>query len=199
MPELTFDKSKTALLVMDVQNTQVRLVQQAGQERNLLQEVRSVIDGARRVGVPVIYVVVRFRKGHPEAHPRNRLQQTNKQLGRHQEGTPDSEIHADVAPQPEEIVVVKRRVNAFHNTDLSVVLGAQGIETLVLTGIATSGVVLSTTRYAADADYELVILEDCCADPDPEAHACLMEKILPRQATIATARDFLTAVASARG
>lgn len=197
MPELTLNKSKTALLVMDVQNDQVRRIQETGQRPDLLQKIRSVIDGARQAGVPVIYVVARFRPGHPEAHPRNRFQQMNKRLGRLQEGTADAEIHAEVAPQPGEIVVVKRRVNAFFNTDLSVVLNAKGIETLVLTGIATSGVILSSTRYAGDADYELVILEDCCADPNPEVHAFLVEKILPFQATIASAQDFLKAVASA--
>lgn len=144
-------------------------------------------------------MAVRFRPGHPEAHPRNPFQWANKQSGRLQEGTADAEIHAEVAPQPGEVVVVKRRVNAFYNTDLDTVLRAQGIETIVLTGIATSGVILSSTRYAADADYQIVVLEDCCADADPTVHACLVEKILPRQATIASADDFLKALAELPG
>jgi nicotinamidase-related amidase len=65
-----------------------------------------------------------------------------------------------------------------------VVLRSQGIGTLVLTGIATSGVVLSTLREAADKDYELVVLADCCADGDSEVHRVLLEKVFPRQADV---------------
>jgi nicotinamidase-related amidase len=197
MPTLTFDTNKTALLIMDVQNDQVRRIQETGQRPDLLQKICSVLDVARQAGMLVIYVVARFRPGHPEAHPKNRFQQMNKRLGRLLEGTLDAEIHAEVAPQTGDLVVVKRRVNAFFNTDLSILLNARGIETLVLAGIATSGVILSSTRYAGDADYELVILDDCCADPNPEVHSFLIEKILPFQATIANAQDFLKAVAGA--
>jgi len=48
---------------------------------------------------------------------------------------------------------------------------AKEIETIVLFGIATSGVVLSTLLEASDADYRLVVIEDCCADLDAELHA----------------------------
>jgi nicotinamidase-related amidase len=75
-------------------------------------------------------------------------------------------------------------VSAFAGTDLDMILRANGIETLVLAGIATSGVVLSTLRHAADADYKVVVAEDCCADRDPEVHRVLTEKVFPRQATI---------------
>jgi len=194
MAELSLDPSKTALLVMDVQNDQVGRVREAGQLGNLLENVRRAIDAARRAGMPVIYVVARFRKGHPEAHPRNPFQMWNKQMNRLVEGTPEAEIHEAVAPLPDDIVVTKRRVNAFFNTDLSTVLGAKGVDTLVLTGIATSGVVLATVRYAADADYGLVVLEDCCADQDAEVHSVLMRKVFPRQATVATLQDFLAAL-----
>jgi hypothetical protein len=49
-----------------------------------------------------------------------------------------------------DLIVTKRRVSAFTGSDLEVVLRAAGTEHLVLTGIATSGVVLSTLRQAAD-------------------------------------------------
>lgn len=198
MAELNIDKSKSALLVMDVQNDQVGLIQQAMPERgDLPRRIARIADAARRQAMPVIYVAARFRKGHPEAHPRNKFQQMNKQRGRLVEGTTDADIHADVAPRPDELVVVKRRINAFFNTDLAILLGAKGIETLVLTGIATSGVILSTVRYAADADYAIIILEDLCADRDAEVHRFLIEKILPFQATIASSDDFVRSIGRA--
>ena len=55
---------------------------------------------------------------------------------------------------------------------------------MVLTGIATSGVVLSTLREAADKDYKLTVLADCCADGDDEIHRVLTTKVFPRQADV---------------
>jgi nicotinamidase-related amidase len=67
----------------------------------------------------------------------------------------------------------------------------------VLAGIATSGVVLSTIRQAADLDYELTVLEDGCADADPEVHRVLMEKVFPRQASVITAQEWISGRAEA--
>ena len=107
----------------------------------------------------------------------------------------EPEIHAQVAPQPTEVIVTKRRVGAFATTDLESVLRAHEVTCLVLLGIATSGVVLSTVRWAADADYALIVLEDCCADADEEVHRVLMQKVFPRQATVVPSQAFLQALA----
>jgi nicotinamidase-related amidase len=93
-----------------------------------------------------------------------------------------------------EIVVIKHRVGAFFATDLDMILRANEIDTLVLCGIATSGVVLSTLRHAADADYRIVVLRDCCSDADPEVHACPLNKVFPRQATVVASGSFLAAL-----
>jgi len=61
-------------------------------------------------------------------------------------------------------------------------------------GIATSGVVLSTVRWAADADYDLIVLDDCCADGDAEVHRVLTQKVFPRQATVLSSQAFLQAL-----
>ena len=84
-----------------------------------------------------------------------------------------SDIHADVAPKDGDIVIMKHRVSAFTGTDLEMILRANEIDTLVLFGIATSGVVLSTLVDAADRDYRLTVIRDCCADTDAELHSCL--------------------------
>ena len=94
------------------------------------------------------------------------------------------EIHPAIAPQPTDIVVMKRRVSAFSGSDLEVVLRAQDITHLVLCGIATSGVVLSTLREAADKDYQLTVLADCCVDNDEEVQRVLLTKVFPRQAEV---------------
>jgi nicotinamidase-related amidase len=99
-----------------------------------------------------------------------------------------------VAPRPGDVVVTKHRVSAFAGTDLDMILRANGVETLVLAGIATSGVVLSTIRYAADADYRLVVVADCCADRDPEVHRVLVEKVFQRQARVVKAAEVIAAL-----
>ena len=80
--------------------------------------------------------------------------------------------------------MTKRRVTGFAGSDLEVILRSQGIGHLVLAGLSTSGVVLSTLREAADKDYRISVLSDCCADPDPEVHQLLLTKIFPRQAEV---------------
>jgi nicotinamidase-related amidase len=73
-------------------------------------------------------------------------------------------------------------------------LRANNIETLIILGYATSGVVLSTVRYAADSDYRLVVVEDCCADQDPEVHNFLTQRIFPRQAEVVSADEVIQAL-----
>ncbi|MDE3069444.1 MAG: cysteine hydrolase, partial [Acidobacteriota bacterium] len=105
-----------------------------------------------------------------------------------------SVIHDAVKPQGGDVVVTKRRVSAFSGSDLDVVLRANRIDSLVLSGIATSGVVLSTLRQAADLDFALAVLSDCCADTDEEVHRLLIGKVFPRQAQILTAGEWVAAL-----
>ena len=195
MSDLKLDPKKTALLIMDVQNDQYGMLEKAGQATGFLENVKQVLDAARAAGALVIYVVARFRPGHPEASPRNRFNTYNKAQGRLVEGSDGAAIRVEVAPLADDIVVIKRRINAFFGTDLDGVLRANGIESIVLTGIATRGVILSSTRHAGDADYDIVILRDCVGDPDPELHAVLMDKVLPMQAAVANTADFVAAIA----
>ena len=192
-PSLKLDARRTALLVMDYQNDIVDLL--PAEERGpLLDRASSLVAGARQAGLPVIYVVVRFRDGYPEVSAQNPRFAFLKQAGLLREGTPGAEIHARVAPRPGDVVVTKRRVGAFSTTDLETVLRARNVGTLVLAGIATSGVVLSTVRWAADLDYQLVVVADACADRDPEVHRILTQKVLAAQATVVSAAEALKAI-----
>lgn len=192
--DFTVDRDRTAILIMDYQNEIVSMLPE-GQQRVLLPQAGRVLNEARQAGLPVIYVVVRFREGYPEVNPRNKAFGGLKGSGRLTEGTAGADIHPEVAPQGGDVVVTKRRVGAFSTTDLMCVLKAREADTLVLLGIATSGCVLSTVRWAADMDYQLVVVSDCCADRDEEVHRVLMEKVFPRQATVVTAQEFLNALA----
>ena len=194
MAELSLDPQKTALLIMDMENDQFAAATKAGVAGDLLANNQRAAAAARAAGVPVIYVVARFRPGHPEAHPRNKFQVHNKQVGRLVEGEEGGKIVAGLEPQEGDVVVTKRRVNAFFQTDLDLLLRAGDRTMLVLTGIATGGVILSTVRYASDADYELAVLKDASADPDVERHECLFNHVLPMQAAIASTDEFVAAI-----
>jgi nicotinamidase-related amidase len=185
---LIIDPAHTAVLIMDYQNGIVASL--PGDQTPFLQRAADVLAAARKSGLMVIHIMVAFRSGHPEIGQGNLMFNGLRQSGRFAAGDPNSEIHPAVLPQPGDIVVTKRRVSAFAGSDLELILRARGIDTLVLFGIATSGVVLSTVRQAADADYRLIVLADGCADRDEDVHRCLLDKILPRQADVIMAGVF---------
>jgi nicotinamidase-related amidase len=179
----------SALLVMDMQNG---IVERIDDDGAVLARVGAAVTAARGAGVPVIFVRVAFRPGYPEASPRNKgfgaiAEHAGDAFTVHGHAT---QVHAALGPAPGEPVVVKKRVSAFCGSDLEVLLRSLGITDLVLTGIATSGVVLSTVREAADRDYGLTVLADCCADQDAEVHRVLVEKVFPRQSEVMNACEW---------
>ena len=181
------NNNKTALLVMDMQAPMVGMLPNAPV---LIAQVRTAIEHARANSIPVIYVVVGFREGFPEVSMNNKSFSGAKERFASISITDFVKIHPDVAPLAHEVTTTKRRVSAFAGSDLEVLLRAYGVDHMVLTGIATSGVVLSTTREAADKDYKITILSDACGDPDEEVHLVLTTKIFPRQADVLTVAEW---------
>jgi nicotinamidase-related amidase len=113
----------------------------------------AILNAARQAGIPVIFVRVAFREGHPEVRARNKsFSAVGKpgtvvgSLGSLILANAAAQIHDSVAPVAQEPTVTKLRLSAFKGNDLEVILRSQGIDTLVLAGIATSGVVVSTLR-----------------------------------------------------
>ncbi|HEY0244741.1 MAG TPA: isochorismatase family cysteine hydrolase [Mucilaginibacter sp.] len=177
----------TALLVMDMQ---VGILGMLPDAAAIIGNVAKAIANARDKKIPVIYVVVGFRQGAPEINMNNKTFAGGKERFANMDMTAFMTVHPDLAPQADEVTVAKRRVCAFTGSDLEVILRAYGIQHMVLTGIATSGVVLSTVREAADKDYQLTVLADCCADADEEVHRVLTTKVFPRQADVLTLEEW---------
>lgn len=175
------DPARTALLVMDLQNGIVGRYPHAD---DVVERTASLIDRVRAAGATVGYVRVGLTEAEAAAVPAtNRIFASATGRGLDADG-PATQIDDRLAPSPQDLVVRKRRVGAFSTTDLDDRLRERGIDTLALTGIATSGVVLSTVREAADRDYRVLVVEDLCLDNDPEAHAVLVGKVFPRQAEV---------------
>ena len=166
------ETGKSALLIMDVQPG---IVDRLPDKDTYMARVSRAVEFAHARQITLIYVVVGFRPGAPEAA-----------------GIFKQHAQALINPRPAiaaietDLVVTKRRVSAFTGSDLEVILRAQKIDHLVLAGIATSGVVLSTVRESFDRDYELTVLSDLCADFDSEVHSVLIDKVFPRQARVTT-------------
>jgi nicotinamidase-related amidase len=188
------DPRRAVLLVMDYQSGIVSRVPDAD---HLLRRARETIAMARSRGVDVGYVRVAFDDADYDRMPTTNKTFSGIAAGRsmHQDA-PETAIPDDVAPEPGDIIVRKTRVGAFSTTDLDQQLRQRGIDTLILAGISTSGVVLSTVRDAADRDYRVFVLEDASADPDPEIHEFLTQRIFPRQAYVIAIAELAELVTS---
>ena len=143
-------------------------------------------DAALAVSLPVIYVRIAFRAGYPEVAIRNELLAPLIAAGGLSEADPGSAISPFVASGSQDIVVTKRRVSAFSGSDLDVILRSLEVETVVLAGLVTSGVVLSTLVDAVDRDFRIIVLSDGCADADTHLHRALMDRYFPSRCRVLT-------------
>jgi nicotinamidase-related amidase len=177
------DPKRTALLVMDYQPGILNRIEDPDA---LAARAREAIETLRGAGATIGYVRVAFTDEDFEAIPEGAPMGRVKEMPREQlhADSPGTQVDERVAPEDGDIVVRKTRVGAFGTTDLDEQLRARGIDTLVLAGISTSGVLLSTVRDAHDRDYRLLVLADASADPLPDVHEALIKKILPRQAEV---------------
>ena len=182
VPAFEVPVGSSALLLMDFQVSIVESV--AKDNSGVVERAAKLGAAARQRGIPVILVCIGFREGYSDVNPRNKSFGTLKASGRFLPGSPGTAIHPALAAQAQDWIVTKRRVSAFAGSDLEFLLRARGISTLLLAGLSTSGVVLSTLRQAADLDYRVGVVADCCGDTDPEVHRVLTEKIFPRQAEV---------------
>jgi nicotinamidase-related amidase len=183
---LTLDPRHTALLVMDYQ---AGIVAQLPDTEPLLERVTTAVDNLRAHGGHVGWVRVAFDQSDFEAIPETSIFAAITSGDRRPElrtDSPATQIHARLKPQPGDIAVRKTRVGAFSTTDLDQQLRARGITNLVLAGLSTSGVVLTTVREAMDLDYRIVVLRDACADRDTGTHDFLTKKLFPARSHVTT-------------
>jgi nicotinamidase-related amidase len=176
----------SCLLLLDLMQRQVDALGNAG----LAEAWTTAKSAARAVGIPTVYVRVAFRDDYPEISSNNSL---FAGLAEHKmllESDPQTKIARELDPQPSDIVVTKRRVSAFAGSDLNVLLRGFCTTTVVLVGLHTSGVVLSTLTEAIDLDYQIVVLSDGCADPNQHLHDTLVTDFFPLRAEVTTAADW---------
>ncbi|PHK49696.1 isochorismatase [Staphylococcus edaphicus] len=169
---------------MDMQNG---IVNGLKQKEKIISNNQKAIEIARNHDVPVIFVRVAFSGKYMEVSDNNKMfmqMKTNDiAMNKHDEST---QIIDALRPQENEVIVTKHRLSAFTGSNLEVLLRGIQVDHLVLTGVSTSGVVLSTAVEAADKDFKLTILSDAVDDNDTEKHQFLINKILTRYAEVIT-------------
>src|SRR4029453_10895064 len=158
MAEITLDKSKTALLMADfsagnmAQNPIVK-------ERQTFERAGAVLAAARNAGIFFTYCMFPLRPGYPEIPPPNNPRSPMGASGEVLPADPARLIHPSVQPREGEPVIAKHRTSAFSGSAFDTILRSQAIDTIILMGHATSGVILSTVRLAADLDYHVIVVE----------------------------------------
>jgi nicotinamidase-related amidase len=178
----TIVPASSALLVMDYQPAILRRV---GDAEALLGRAVRAIDLARGAGLHLGHVRVAFEPADVANVPATNTAFSQAPAAMPADA-PHTQFHERVAPRAGDMVVRKTRVGAFSTTDLDTQLRDRKVTTLLLAGVSTSGVVLSTLTDGADRDYRLIVLSDACADPDEEVHRVLLTKVFTRRAQVIT-------------
>ena len=193
MADLLLNPTQTAILSMDIQKAPVRRSAMF-RERNVGQTAKSVLDAGRKAGLLIVHVVIDYQPAF--FSPKNKFLQKVRIPILSAPGADVAElleIVEEVKPMGDEPVIRKPRMNPFFGTALDSMLRSRDIDTVVLMGVATEFVVEAAARHAADADYRVFVLEDCCAGFSEDAHRVALH-IMDHLATLATSADFLESV-----
>ena len=197
MAEVTIDSKSTALLIQDMQNELLKgsipVTPLSGPQ--LIGNCQRLLEKARQVDMPVIYVRVSRRPDRKDAPRPPFGAPPGPAAGpRLTEGTEDAQIVSELAPRPGDPVVTKHTTSPFNTTDIEVYLRRFGINTLILTGYSTTGVVEGSLRDARDKDYDCIVVRDCCAAATEQEHNTCMDIVFPRMAWVASVDEVIKAI-----
>jgi ureidoacrylate peracid hydrolase len=186
---IKLDTDKTALIVVDMQNTFCKkggIFDYLGKldevkVKRIINKDKKIIEACRHKGMKIVYLRMGYRRdlsnsGGPES-PNYYKELGVVAMRMHPElkgkflisGTRDWEIIDELKPQPEDIIVDKHRYSGFTNTELDTILGTYNIKYLLFIGLATNVCVESTLRDAYFHEYFPVLVSDGCGNIGPES------------------------------
>jgi biuret amidohydrolase len=173
LAELSIDPERTALLVVDMQ-------QYSGQPPRVLETNRRLCEFFRARSLPLVFL--RVGSLLPDArdqHPKRRLSwlrtPADAEPPRVPRGVPGFEVLAELAPRPTELVLDKNTTSGFIGAPLDLYLRNLGVENLVVTGTSTNHCVDNTARDAADRGFNVILVDDACADGNATTHCTTMD------------------------
>jgi nicotinamidase-related amidase len=181
--------SNVALLLMDFQ---IGIADKTW-AASAIGQAASARDAARRNGILTVFTHVSFRPGLPDVSPRNKVFWGMKEKALLPTGP--AYLVPGLRPSEGDLMVAKNRFCAFAGNDLDTLLRAQSVTRLVLAGVGTSGVVLSTALVATDLDFEVIVLSDACAD-EGKLHQVLMTEFFSRSCEVSSTQDWARSLAA---
>ena len=208
MLETEIDVTKTALLLIDVQNDLLRAKQEPYsdvakmvQSKGVIGNIAKVVAAARQAGMPVMFIGQIYRQDGADVVPTitDMMLQglAPPPMERMIEGTPGAQFVDELKPAPGDCVIHKRRSNAFYNSDLELLLRSRGIDTVIITGAVTDGCVASTVRGARERDLHVIVLSNCCACMIPKDDQYFIRKVFPKLGRVRTSDEIIAAMAGA--
>jgi ureidoacrylate peracid hydrolase len=183
---MLLDTERTAVIVVDMQNefgSNGGLFDRMGIDISHIQaaiaQIARVLNSARRVGCPIVYLKMGFRSDLSDAGPvdgpnrvkhRQHIGETvqapnGKQSRILIRDTWNTDIVPALEPEADDIVMYKHRFSGLYETELHALLQQRTIKNLIFTGCTTSVCVESTLRDAMFRDYSCLLLADCAAEP----------------------------------
>jgi len=205
MPEVKIDPEETALLLIDMQNDALHEkgkfaasgigVWKFAKEAGTIPNTRKMIEIARKNDIPVIYVKIVFSPDYAEmGYVQLSLCTLGKMLKEGEVfkgGTWGAEYVDELKPEADDYIVVKRRMNAFYNTELETLLRGLGRRTLIICGVITNFCVEATVRGAVDRDFDTIVLSDCTASESNEMQEFPMKAIFPMLGVVTTTEELV--------
>ena len=185
---MQIDPTRSALVLLHYQTDILSIFAQAGIGA-YVERMSALAESARAAGIPVYFVRIGFSPDYREISANNQNGQMIRSFGL---------FTADDVPEglraEGDTVLVAHRVSAFRGTDLDLLLRARGIDTLMMAGVTTTGVVFSTLAEASDLDYRILLVADGCFEPDAAAQDAMLRVPFATRAEIVTTGDLIAAL-----
>ncbi len=204
MSDLSLDPGRAALCIVEMQNDIVHesnigkrgiggVLAEAVQRRGVIPRLRQVMDAARVRQVPILYINFALKPGFPR--PNTVLHRRAQRHPTLVEGTWGVQVHEALAPRPEDFVLERTvAVDGSYGTQLYPVLRQLGRSTMIMSGVSTNLAVEGVVRASVNRNFDVVVMEDCCASYPDEWHQFSVGNILPLISTVTTAEAVIAAL-----
>jgi maleamate amidohydrolase len=150
--------------------------------------IARLVDGARAAGIPVFWTVVAYQAGGLDGGVFFRKVPALRLFA---EPGPLNDIADGLKPGDDEVVITKQYASSFFGTSLAAALTARGVDSLVLTGVSTSGCVRATAVDACQNGFVAVVASDAVGDRHPGPHEANLFDIQAKYGEVLSADDVL--------
>lgn len=188
-----FDPRQAALVIVDVQNDfchEDGITQRSGIDRStarsMVPRLKQFITEAETVDLPIVYI--RNLNDDWSMSPSWRARNTGYLGTICRRGTWGAEFY-ELSPRPQDAIVEKYRYSAFCDTNLALYLRSRGIETVMVSGVSTNVCVETTARDAFCRDFNVILVEDCCAARTAADHESAVHNVRRFFGMVATSRE----------